>query len=408
MRLQFVCLWTVALAACGTPASLPVVTGTTADAVTVDVALADASAAADSAAQAAASPDAAETVPAVDALADLTAPADVSATADASADVTPADAAQDAAVACSPDCPKVVISGVSGGPFVPQTIVKPSCADSVPTCGAKLAKCLWTVKTPNGDKKVEALPGVLPPFAADQSGEYKLCLQVLDSAGKWSCNDVCLSFLVIPNNALHIELTWFTPGDPDPLDSGPAAGADLDLHFAHTLALIADKDCDGVQDPWFHNPFDAFWYNNKPTWGAKFNPDDDPSVDLDDTDGAGPENLNLAAPEGSIAEPMAYSVGVHYWNDHAYGASTAKVYVYVQGGLAYQVAQTLNVCDMWYVGKVNWPNTATGGPLPVFKPCFQTGQSCPAGKNLMWAPAGDGCVTPKYGVPKVFPGLGGC
>ena len=40
--------------------------------------------------------------------------------------------------------------------------------------------------------------------------------------------------------------------------------------------------------------FDCFWFNAHPNWGS-FDPsvDDDPGLDRDDTDGAGPENLFL-------------------------------------------------------------------------------------------------------------------
>lgn len=56
---------------------------------------------------------------------------------------------------------------------------------------------------------------------------------------------------------------------------------------------------------------------------------------------------------------------------------------------------------MWYIGKLNWPNMATGGTKPVLEVCFQSGLSCAAKQNLMWQAAGDPCVTPCY-VNKAF------
>jgi hypothetical protein len=153
-----------------------------------------------------------------------------------------------------------------------------------------------------------------------------------------------------------------------------------------------------VGDPWFANPWDTFWFNATPQWGsAAPGVNDDPTLDLDDTDGAGPENLNLIEPEGTIDDPISYAVGVHYWNDHGYGTSYGTVSIYIQGGLALQFTKVkLDPLDMWYVGKINWPNTATGGLKKVFDTCYQSGDSCKAGKSLMWQPKGDWCITKCY------------
>ena len=152
---------------------------------------------------------------------------------------------------------------------------------------------------------------------------------------------------------LHVELLWHTPEDPDETDTGPETGADLDLHFLHSWAAGPDLDGNGKPDGWFDMPFDTFWFNATPNWGS-FAPggDDDPRLDRDDTDGAGPENLNLDTPENVV-----YRVGVHYWNDHGYGSAFATVRVYVYGSLVFEVTDVLLVDrDMWDVCGIEWPS----------------------------------------------------
>jgi hypothetical protein len=127
---------------------------------------------------------------------------------------------------------------------------------------------------------------------------------------------------------------------------------------------------------------------------------------LDDTSGEGPENLNADTLEGTEAEPVTYAVGVHYWNDHGYGASYAKVRIYLLGKLFAEFKQELKPADMWYVGKLHWPNALSGGSKLPFETCYQSGFSCPAGKNLMWQPKGDYCITPCYESKSFLAGIG--
>jgi len=249
-----------------------------------------------------------------------------------------------------------------------------------------------------------------PTLLANAAGEYTFCLEVVDANGTKSCQQTCKTVLVVPNNAVHVELLWDTPADPDQTDTGPMAGADLDLHFAHELAFGPDLDCDGAGDPWFSNPFDCFWYNANPIQWGSMSPakKDDPRLDLDDTDGAGPENLNLEEPEGTAAAPTYYSVGVHYWNDHGFGTSYATVKIYMQGATVVAYPKTkMDPLDMWYVGKINWPNQLLGEAAAPVTTCYQTGDQClfltdpqnpKAGK--MWKPAtapnADFCMTKCY------------
>lgn len=296
-------------------------------------------------------------------------------------------------------CPVAVVQVVEGNQVVPQTDLHLQGSKSYSPSGASIKKYKWSVKQPLGSNQ-PLLPAATfpnPTLTANAAGEYEFCLEVWDQLDQKSCKPSCTTVLVLPDASIHIELLWNTPSDPDQTDSGPAAGADLDLHFAHPLAVGGNIDCDGGGDPWFSNPWDTFWFNPNPAWGEA-NTADDPSLDLDDTDGAGPENLNVQSSEGTAADPVAYAVGVHYWDDHGYGASEGTVRIYLQGKLFAEFKSQLKEGDMWYVGKLHWPNSLSGGSMQPFETCYQSGYSCPAGEGLMWQPKGDYCVTPCYKV----------
>ena len=294
-----------------------------------------------------------------------------------------------------------------GGEIVPQTVLNlkslcPAC-ESGQTCTYN-----WTVKQPSGSNK--AIETSSSPknstFQPDVAGEYVFCVEVTDAGGAVVCAQVCKTVLVVPDKAVHVELLWDTPADPDQTDTGPAAGADMDLHFASSLAAGPDLDCDGAGDPWFSPTFDCFWYNPRPEWSsANSCTYEEPTLDLDDTDGAGPENLSLDAPQGILASPSQYAIGVHYWDDHGYGVSFATLTVYLVGSVALKIDKvSMNPWDMWYVAKLNWPNSLTGGTLAPFDVCHQSGDTC-SGKGKMWQPKGDWCITPCYN-PKLLAALG--
>ncbi|MCO4763152.1 MAG: choice-of-anchor D domain-containing protein [Myxococcales bacterium] len=300
-------------------------------------------------------------------------------------------------------CPTAKIKVQEGEEVIPQTMLHLKGDQSQPTGGGSIKKYKWTATQPGGSNQVfvpsSSFPN--PTFTANAAGEYKFCLEVWDQSDQKSCAPACVTILVLPEEAVHVELLWKTPADPDETDTGPAAGADMDLHFAHPLAQGPDIDCDGKKDPWFSNPFDTFWFNPNPNWGSvNPNANDDPSLDLDDTDGAGPENLNLDEPEGKVGKPKFYHVGVHYWNDHGFGKSFATVNIYIMGVLALQIQKVeMNVLDMWYVGKINWPNSmsTTGITVDPFQICYATGDPCNKTKpGKYWVPQGKWCISHCY------------
>ncbi len=291
-------------------------------------------------------------------------------------------------------CPTPVIAAGPAWTIAPQGGVTLVGSGSHALGGKKIAKYQWTLlKAPEGASNVGFHPaanlpspklgvkrkgkvnGVLADVVAlDVAGDYQVRLVVTDDQGVVNCLPATETVHVIPEAAVFAELVWSTPADPTP-DTGPGMGADLDLHFAHPgagnakkcaspPAMCAGKPCpcqpdndgDGAVDPWFHPLYDCFWNNPKPNWGS-VDPlvDDDPSLDLDDTDGFGPETLHLNAPQyGSH-----YAIGVHSWDAHDYGPSMARVRVWVGGLLQAVVQRKLGECDLWWATAVAWPKGVT-------------------------------------------------
>jgi hypothetical protein len=245
-----------------------------------------------------------------------------------------------------------------GEQVTPQTVLHLLGEPSSGTNG-EISSWKWSVIQPTGSQSTfmpsDTFPN--PTFVANVAGEYTFILDVWNVEGKKSKFPWSMSVMALPADSLHIELLWHTPGDPDEMDEGPETGSDMDLHFVHDEYAKSGPDFDGDNkpDPWFDQPFDCFWFNSHPNWGS-FDPtvDDDPGLDRDDTDGAGPENLNLNSPENGAT----YRVGVHYWHDHDYGDSLATVRIYIYGELVAEFADvSLTHHDLWDVATIHWGET---------------------------------------------------
>lgn len=250
-------------------------------------------------------------------------------------------------------CPTAMINEDLELEVVPQTTIELA-GDQSYSQGGAITQWTWDVQQPKGSK-ASFLPSNSAQnvtIQANASGHYVFFLTVWDESGAQSCFPAVKNVMVIPDEALHVELLWDTPGAADPDE--PVAGTDLDLHFLHPEAVGFDLDDDGGSDGWFDGKWDCFEANPHPNWGL-LDPavDDDPGLDLEDHDGVGPEIVNLGLPED-----LLYKIGAHYRTSCGLGASsvTARVFVYAQ--LVWDAPETWLVDkDMWEICTVDW---ATG------------------------------------------------
>ena len=258
-------------------------------------------------------------------------------------------------VGSSSSCPTAIITVQEGDMVVPQTILHLDGKQSFAGTGA-ISKYQWSVIAAKGSVALFSpnTTSVSPIFQPNVAGDYKFQLDVWDSTGKKSCFPAEKVVKVLPDQAIHVELLWNTPNDKDQTDEGPGVGSDMDLHFAHPNATTQVLGSNGKPSPWFSGTYDCFWFNRQPEWGSiDPNIDDNPSLDRDDTDGAGPENLNLTLPESG----RLYSVGVNYFNDFGFGPSTATVRIYVYGILVFERTSCSMVKDdLWFAATIDWPS----------------------------------------------------
>ena len=182
-------------------------------------------------------------------------------------------------------------------------------------------KYYWSIhKAPSDSTSKIAADGATASFFLDLAGNYELCLNVEDSAGMMSCNTDCVTVTATPRETIHVQLVWHTPADTV---EGDGDGTDLDLHFL-TLPSGTWGDYGTAS---LNNGTDACFLNQAPSWAVEGYPNEQPSLDRDDKDGEGPENINLDKP----APCRWYAIGAHYYTDNAFGESCATVRVFVDG-----------------------------------------------------------------------------
>ena len=178
-----------------------------------------------------------------------------------------------------------------------------------------------------------------PKLFLDLAGEYEIELVVYDALGQASCESAVITIQATPDEDIHVQLVWDTYSDNDQSDE---FGTDLDLHYLHPAGR------------WDLDPYDIFWRNPEADWGVVGDNSDDPSLDIDDTDGQGPENVNHDNPESG----KTYSVGAYYYNDNGFGPSYATVRIYIEGQLQLELRDKfLQKEDIfWEVAQISWPS----------------------------------------------------
>jgi hypothetical protein len=232
---------------------------------------------------------------------------------------------------------------------------------SVP--GLSISEYHWTItrKPPGSNVRFDSDVTATPHFMFDNTatnqivgldvaGEYEVRCDVTDSRGTTSVNDGAsiLTLVATPSEAIHLQMVWDAPD------------TDVDLHMIRehpsgTYNRNTEDDC------YFSNCKPTS-FGGAPIWDDSHDAHEggNPKLDVDDTEGYGPENSNIDAPLTG-----KYRAGVCYWSDHGNGDTVVTLRVYIYGNLVAEYNQLLRDGEWWVVGDVDWSNTGAAAWLEV-------------------------------------------
>lgn len=236
-----------------------------------------------------------------------------------------------------PDAP-VAVCAVSPNPVEPPfTTATWDGSGSYDPAGLRITSYNWTLSSQPSGSSVRMPSGsgaIRSGFSPDLAGEYVGQLVVTTEDGRVS-RPCTVTLESIPSEDLWIEMYWQFSGD------------DMDLHLLNagfgSSALTTDNDC------YYGNCVGSWGALN---WGYPSATTDDPSLDLDDIPGVGPENINIAAPFNGN-----YTVYVHDYPGSVYnGTNLVTVNIYVAGRLAWSDTRDVN-SEGYYApfAVINWP-----------------------------------------------------
>lgn len=251
-----------------------------------------------------------------------------------------------------PDEPELVLPllGNGGGDFqypiavidcpptiVPRQIVYLDGSGSSDPAGGLLSYA-WTIpEVPSGSdaKTISDDTATIARITPDIAGEYEVQLVVMSSSGVASSPATC-RMDAIPDEDFHVELSW------------DGTSADLDLHVLTSAGSF------------FDSPYDCNFCNQSPAWGPDLSTSDDPSLDIDDQYGFGPENTNIDSPVEDV-----YHIMVHYFAENSDEAVVATVRVYSYGAKVAELSSpAMELNHVWEPGVVNWVDGADDDVSP--------------------------------------------
>ncbi|MBN2693572.1 hypothetical protein JXR93_02830 [bacterium] len=163
-------------------------------------------------------------------------------------------------------------------------------------------------------------------FIPDMVGEYIARFTATDNDGEQSYCEIRV--YADTHDFLSVSLTWDKGGN-----------SDMDLHLLR-------PDVDSTR--WNRAPDDCFWGSTNPDWGDTGNTLDNPSLDLDDTNGWGPELIQIERPKDG-----RYTVGVLYFDDQGQGSSVATIKILCNGE-EFVFTKTLSKSGKWSVKDIIW------------------------------------------------------
>lgn len=182
-------------------------------------------------------------------------------------------------------------------------------------------------------------------FFLPLAGRYVIRLHVTNNLGIESgitaTSDV--EVFATPSSRLHLQLVWDNPINDQDLhlvyaDQADLVCADTSDCFWRDCKL----DCGTAQNP---TCVPLLWFAGAPFAGPN------PRLDIDNTHGYGPENIN-------IDDPVAgrYRVYVHYYGlvDPTDAPTLNTVRIYIDGQLQAEYRRTLARNDLWRIAEIQW------------------------------------------------------
>ena len=269
--------------------------------------------------------------------------------------------------------------------------------------GDRMVRASWRIVTAPPGTGAQPRPAndLATAIFADLQGEYVLELEVEDEGG--GIGRCTTTLTTLTSDGLRIEMVWNVNARGDT--------SDVDMHLLNAPGGQWFQEGGNGDDCYFANcrVCDTYdeeacrdqiaEYNNsgrtpppQVEWSAPLNADD-PRLDLDDVEGNGPENINIQAPRAGT-----YRLGVHYWEDDGFGASTVSIRIFCGGQLAREFEPiVLQVggeagepgTEFWEVADIVWSGASCEvrerGPFECPRICtrgeVEALGECPAGQT---------------------------
>ena len=166
-------------------------------------------------------------------------------------------------------------------------------------------------------------------FQAKVKGAYTVRLIVINEQGISSKPEEC-TIEAVSDDDLAVKLLWNNKN------------SDIDLHLIRPDGTFGDL----TSDCYFWNCSPQY-SGERPDWGVEGDTKDDPFLDIDNTNGIGPETVTINKPDNGT-----YTVTVHAY-DTSKGPSTAVVKAYAHGVEEKTASLLMNKTDTcWDVFKI--------------------------------------------------------